>query len=69
MIKNRETYLSNKDESFEFEAFMQSIATEYDSDNDIIELIRGIKKEMDDLKLFMAPRLAKDKKMFEVKVV
>lgn len=65
--RNRSLYLSSNDDEFKFDEFLKMIGDEYENDNDIIQLIRNIRNEMDDLMNFSAPRLARDKNLLNSK--
>jgi len=48
---------------------MKYVGDEYQNDNDIINTIKAIRNETEDLKQFIAPRLAEDKSIFNVKSI
>ncbi len=65
--RNRITYLNASDDKFKFEDFLKMIGDEYETDNEIMQLIRNIRTEIEDLMTFSAPRLAKDKNLLSAK--
>ena len=54
---------------FDFEEFMKYVGDEYPNDNEIINTIKAIRNESEDLMQFMAPRLAEDKSIYNVKSI
>jgi len=62
-------YLKTTDPKFDFEAFMTYVGEEYQTDTDLINVIKSIRNEIEDLIAFMTPRIAQDRSIFNVKSI